>query len=94
MINYYHSCAYRFDDGQVEGFRGYCHDPMFKSPKACKELAKQDAFEQIRRKLEFIRISRPNQSKFDESKVINYSQPLTEDEYTQVKRDWNTNLRY
>ena len=75
-------CAYRHDNGEVEGFSGFGFGEYG---------AKKDCLEQIRRKLSAI----PGASlTVDEDGMIFSERDLTSDEMERVCRDWASGLRY
>ena len=75
-------CAFRHDNGQIEGFTGYGFGDYG---------AKQDCLEQIRRKLSII----PRASHtVDENRMIFSKDELTPEEVEAVFRDWASGLRY
>ena len=77
--------VYRFSNGEVEGFKGCGFSA---------ETARQDALNQIGRKVAIVRNARKNGEEFEHSRLSESFHGLTPNEDAQVKRDWGTNVRY
>lgn len=75
-----HCLAYRWANGDVEGFKGI---------GSTKTSARNDAIQQIQRKMSIV----PTQ-KFNPDSVIESDDSLTLDERKLVRDDWQTNVRY
>ena len=83
---YEHFLAYRFANGEVEGFKG--HGFM-------KASARTDAINQILRKLEIINnngIAKPQV--FDPTRVIEKPIGIVIEDLKTIRRDWKSNVRY
>ena len=81
-----HRLAYRFANGEVEGFKG---------SGFTKASAKTDAINQILRKLEIVNnngIATPHQ--YDPARVIERPDDVNPIEIEQIQRDWKSNYRY
>jgi hypothetical protein len=72
---YEHNMAYRFNNGDVKGYKGTAFT---------KEVAKENAIHKIRKDIQFI----PNES-FDNQRVLKDKKELTEEEFSQIQEDWN-----
>ena len=70
---YRHNIAYRFNNGQIQGFTGYAFN---------KEKAEKDAIAKIRYKLTFL------DETFEEKNLINSFNGLDRKEIDLIKNDW------
>lgn len=71
--------AYRFDNGQIEGFKGIGTN---------EESALNDCFRQIKKKLEIVKES------YNGKNILNDFTGLSEQQIKDIKTDWKSNLRY
>jgi hypothetical protein len=78
--------AYRHPNGEVEGFKGV---------GGTKKKARDDAIDQIQRKLAIVRQDfRPDDPPYDPARLITSHLKLSVVELKVVLKDWSTNVRY
>ena len=82
---YEHFLAYRFANGEVEGFKGCGFT---------KARAKTDAVNQIRRKIDHTLWPPEPFHKFDLTRLIETPIGITIEDLKIIRSDWKTNLRY
>ena len=85
QVSHLFNIAYRHQNGEVEGFRGF---------GLSAETAQEDAVEQIKRKLKTVEEWNQDGSIYDESRVIRSFDGLTKDERDLIQKDWKANVRY
>jgi hypothetical protein len=86
-VPYEHRTAYRHDNGEVEGFIGN---------GGTKKAAKDDAKDQIERKLRILGedCTPALAIEFEKSRLIQSPSRLNSDELHKVQDDWRSGVRY
>ena len=74
-----HKLAYRYSNGEVEGFVGIA--------LTNENKAKEKAIQKVKEKIRVIRDTR-NEPDFDEKQLIVSLHDCTADEFLQIQQDW------